>query len=84
MPTIAIVEGVRIAIYPKDHLPPHLHAIYAEFEAQISIVTGDILEGKLPAAKVKAVTAWLRAHGPEVAFAWEEIRAHRYAGGMIG
>jgi hypothetical protein len=23
MPTIAIVFGVRIIIYPKDHLPPH-------------------------------------------------------------
>ncbi|MGQ0484890.1 MAG: DUF4160 domain-containing protein [Hyphomicrobiales bacterium] len=84
MPTIAIVDGVKIAIYPKDHLPPHLHARYAEFEAQISIATGDVLEGKLPAAKMKAVKAWLEAHRGEVAFVWEEIRAHRYSGGMIG
>ncbi len=29
MPTIAIVEGVRIMIFLNDHLPPHLHALFA-------------------------------------------------------
>jgi hypothetical protein len=46
MPTIAVVAGVRIIIYPKDHLPPHLHAKLAEHEAMISIVTGDVLEDR--------------------------------------
>lgn len=45
MPTIAIVLGVRIITYPKDHLPPHLHAKFAEHEAMISILTGQVLEG---------------------------------------
>ena len=84
MPTIAIVEGVRIAIYPKDHLPPHLHARYGEFEAQISIVTGDVLEGRLPVAKMRAEKSWLAAHCGEVSFAWQEIHARRCFGGMIG
>ena len=55
MPTIAIVAGVRIIIYPKDYLPPHLHVKFAEHEAMISIVTGEVLEGSLPRAKMKAV-----------------------------
>jgi hypothetical protein len=83
MPTIALVAGVRIVIYAKDHLPPHLHAILAEHEAMISIVTGDVLEGALPRAKVRAVQEWLAAHREEVAFIWQEIRAKRYPGGMI-
>lgn len=83
MPIIAIVEGVRVMIYTKDHLPPHLHARFAEFEALISIVTGDVLEGKLPTAKLKAVKSWLDLHRAEVSFVWEEIRAHRYTGGLI-
>jgi hypothetical protein len=45
LPTIAIINGVRLVIYPKDHLPPHLHAIFAENDAMISIATGDLLEG---------------------------------------
>jgi Domain of unknown function (DUF4160) len=48
MPTIAIIAGVRVIIYPKDHLPPHLHVKFAEHEAMISIVTGDVLEGSIP------------------------------------
>jgi hypothetical protein len=83
MPTIALVAGVRIIIYPKYHLPPHLHAILAEHEAMISIVTGVLLEGSLPRAKLRAVQKWLEAHREEVAFVWQEIRARRYQGGMI-
>ena len=83
MPTIALVAGVRIVIYPKDHLPPHLHAMLAEHEAMISIVTGDLLEGSLPRAKLRAIQEWLAAHREEVAYVWQEIRAQRYQGGMI-
>jgi uncharacterized protein DUF4160 len=83
MPTIAIVAGVRIIIYPKDHLPPHLHAKFAEHEAMISILTGDVLEGSLPRAKVKAVQDWLAARRGRVAYVWWEIRHLRYQGGMI-
>jgi hypothetical protein len=83
MPTIAIVFGVRIIIYPKDHLPPHLHAKFAEHEAMISILTGDLLEGSLPRAKLKAVQEWLARHRAQVAYIWREIRDLRYQGGMI-
>ncbi len=83
MPTIAIVDGVRIVIYPKDHLPPHLHAILGGREAQISIITGDLLNGSLPRQKLRTVQSWLDAHRDQVAYIWEEIRAGRYAGGII-
>jgi hypothetical protein len=83
MPTIALVSGIRIIIYPKDHLPPHLHAKFAEHEAMISIVTGDVLEGALPRAKLVTVQEWLARHREQVAYVWREIRAMRYRGGMI-
>lgn len=82
MPTIAVVDGVRIVIHLKDHLPPHLHALIGESEAQISIVTGDVLKGTLPRAKLRAVLAWLNAHREEVAYIWTEIRAGRYERGV--
>lgn len=83
MPTIAIVAGDRIVIYPKDHLPPRLHGILAEHEVMISIVTGDVLEGSLPRAKLKVVQKWLAKHRVQVAYVWREIRDARYQGGMI-
>lgn len=83
MPTIAIIDGVRIVIYLKDHLPPHLHAMFAEHEAQISIVTGDILNGSLPPAKAKSVNAWLATNREQVASIWKDIREGSYSGGRI-
>ena len=37
MPTVAIVEGVKIQFYFDEHPPPHFHAVFAEFVAQIQI-----------------------------------------------
>jgi hypothetical protein len=83
MPTIAIVEGVKIMVFANDHSPPHFHAKYAEFEALISIATGDILEGSLPPAKLRLVREWFEPRQAHVAFIWIEVRAHRYRGGLI-
>lgn len=83
MPTIAIVDGVRIMIYLNDHLPPHLHAIFGGSEAQLSIATGQVLNGRLPKPKLWTVQAWLDAHREQVAYIWTEIRAGRYSGGTI-
>lgn len=83
MPTIAIVDGVRLVLYPRDHLPPHLHAFFAEFEAKFSIATADVIEGSLPRDRVRSVRTWLLAHQDEVAHIWDELRAGRNTGGMI-
>jgi hypothetical protein len=37
MPTVAIVEGIRIRFYSDEHPPPHLHAVLAEYQTQIGI-----------------------------------------------
>ena len=83
MPTIAIIDGIRITIFANDYAPPHFNAKYAEFEALVSIATGDILEGSLPPAKLKAVRQWFEPSQAHVAFIWTEIRARRYRGGLI-
>lgn len=48
MPSISYFYGIKIYINPKDHNPPHFHVKYAEFEAQICIKDGQILDGSLP------------------------------------
>jgi hypothetical protein len=37
-------------MYYADHVPPHLHARYDEFEVQVLIASGDVLNGDLPVA----------------------------------
>jgi hypothetical protein len=38
-------------------LPPHLHAIFAEYEAIIEIETGNVLGGELPKRVLKKALA---------------------------
>ena len=83
MPTIAIVSGVRLVLYLNDHLPPHIHALFGDYSAMLSIATGDVLQGKLPKAKLKAVQAFLDRRREQVAYYWEELREGRSPGGMI-
>ena len=48
MPTIELLDGIKINIYPNEHPLPHFHAIYAEYEALIRIDDLKIEKGKLP------------------------------------
>lgn len=66
MPQISSFYGISIYLYPFDHNPPHFHAIYAEFEAQINIETGAIMAGSLP-PKARALTEeWRLIHKKEL------------------
>ena len=69
-------------IYPSDHVPPHFHATLAEREALISIATGKVLKGSLPAAKLRKVQSWLAAHQEQLAFFWVEIQNGGNLGGF--
>jgi Domain of unknown function (DUF4160) len=83
MPTIAIVDGVTVMIYPRDHQPPHIHARIAEFECKLAIWDGALLEGKLPKQKLASLQDWLALHRFEVASAWNEIHSGRSFKGRI-
>lgn len=41
MSTVIYIGNVRIVIYPKDHKPPHIHAIGPDAEAKFEIETLD-------------------------------------------
>jgi hypothetical protein len=48
MPTISWFYGIAIRMYFLDHPPPHFEAVYNEHEANVSIETGDVIEGHYP------------------------------------
>lgn len=48
MPTIHMVDSIKIDVYGRDHPPTHFHAINAEQEALIEINTLEIYAGQLP------------------------------------
>ena len=58
MPTISRFYGILIQMYFGDHVPPHFHALYAEFEALIDIQTLDVIRGELPNRAMALVMEW--------------------------
>ena len=60
MPTLYIINSIKIDIYSRDHLPPHFHALYAEHEILIVIKTLKTYAGFLPVRQHKAVLAWAK------------------------
>lgn len=63
-------------MYYRDHRPPHFHAIYAEYEAQIVIETLKPLAGELPARALRLVQEWAELHRAELEENWAKAEAH--------
>jgi hypothetical protein len=77
MPTVAIVEGVKIQFFPREHPPPHFHAVFAEYRAQIDIASLTVLKGHLPRAKLRVVVDWAEPRRDALGDAWEAVMAKR-------
>ena len=50
MPTISSFYGIIILMHltRKEHNPPHIHAVYGDFDATFYIDSGEIYEGFFP------------------------------------
>ena len=70
MPTIAIVDGVKIQMFYNDHAPAHFHAILGHDEALIAIRSLDVIRGRLPHAKLRRVLEWALANQDRLALNW--------------
>jgi hypothetical protein len=62
MPTVDIIDGIKINLYNGDHRPPHFHSIYNEYEVLIVIESGEIYAGYLPVKQLKKVFNWLSSN----------------------
>ncbi len=73
MPKLSFFYGISIYMYPRDHNPPHFHAIYGEFSAQVLISDGEIINGNLPRRAERLVNEWLLTHRLEINQAWIKL-----------
>ena len=60
MPVIHQLGAIRILVYSRDHAPPHVHAVVAEYEALIEIKTLKVIAGHLPKRQLQTVIRWAR------------------------
>lgn len=73
MPEISRFLGIVIAMYYRDHLPPHFHAIYGEYDVTVEIETG-IVEGVFPKRALRHLLEWYDLHVDELRLNWELAR----------
>jgi hypothetical protein len=53
MPLYEFLDGIRIYLYFNDHLPPHFHALYGEYEILIDIRLCSVHKGDFPLSSLK-------------------------------
>lgn len=73
MPVLSRFYGIIIRMYflQSEHAPPHIHAIYNEDVAAIDFMTGEVLEGYLPAKALVMVNEWVSIHKTDLQEIWE-------------
>lgn len=72
MPTIIIIDGIIIEMHPKqkEHNPPHIHAVYGDFNAIFDIKTGAHIKGLFPSKQIKIVSQFIKDHSEELLKIW--------------
>lgn len=74
MPAISMFYGLIVYMYfmdDKQHNLPHIHVKYQQHEVIVSIPDGEVLEGEIPASKMKLLLAWIELHKDELVADWE-------------
>jgi len=61
LPELARFLGIVIGIFPREHPPPHFHAVYGDF----------------PKRALRHVLEWLDLHEGELMQNWDRIQAGR-------
>ena len=73
MPVISRFYGIVIRMYfiQSEHNPPHIHAIYGDNVAALTIQNGSVLEGDLPPKALGMVREWLAINKTELLAMWK-------------
>lgn len=74
MPEVSRFLGIVIAMYFKEHAPPHFHAKYGNQRASFSIHDLQMIEGKLPRRIVSLVLEWAFEHREELLLNWNRAQ----------
>ncbi|PKL86092.1 MAG: hypothetical protein CVV22_04155 [Ignavibacteriae bacterium HGW-Ignavibacteriae-1] len=71
MPVVSIFYGIIIKMFFRDHNPPHLHAVYGEFNGLIDLRTLEMFEGDLPPRAYELVREWAKNYQEILLEMWE-------------
>ena len=77
MPEISRFYGIVVFMFFNDHNPPHFKVKYSEFEANILVENGSLLNGDFPLSKLKLVQTWAEIHKDELLEMWLSKNFHK-------
>ena len=67
-------SGIAIGMFPRDHAPPHFHAVYGEYQITVDIQEG-IVHGDFLKRALRHVLEWLDLHKDELLEDWKLIQS---------
>lgn len=67
-----------IGIFPREHPPAHIHAVYGEYHITVDIETGSV-RGDFPKRALRLLFEWLDLHRQELLEDWDLVQAGRPA-----
>jgi hypothetical protein len=74
VPRISEFYGIVIAMYYREHRVPHFHATYAGEIVVVSIQSGEVLAGRVPARALRLIQEWCDLHRDELRLTWARAR----------
>ncbi len=63
-------------MFYRDHVPPHFHATYGEYEVTVDVETG-VVHGRFPKRALRLVLEWLDLHKDDLMANWQRARERR-------
>ncbi len=73
MPQVSRFFGIIISMFYDEHNPPHFHATYGEYQAEIGIRDLNIISGRLPSRALGLVIEWASIYQAELMNNWKRI-----------
>jgi hypothetical protein len=74
VPKLKQFPGCRIAIYPRDHRPPHVHVEFRDgSRCTVEIETLLVKGAARPSTRLKRPLEWIAANRKRLLAKWKEI-----------
>jgi hypothetical protein len=75
MPIVIYIGNVKIRIYPKDHTPPHVHAIGPDSEVKFELATlACTFSRGFSLNDIKRIQNYLEGHQEYLMEVWNEYQ----------
>jgi len=68
--------GIVVGMFYREHIPPHFHATYGEYQITVEIKTG-VVHGDFPKRALRLVLEWLDLHRDELVENWQRAEHKR-------